>query len=204
MSSGNGGYPAPPYSMGPSLARAFGDNVLVSELDLRADPVGNMQMLRFLDVDLDIPERPGRNRKRRSRCYPVARMERSCLTFIFDGPSTRALGKCSDPGTSDDRVEAMRLVDRSVHVPARPITFEKQARDPLPRSPRRISRAQARIDAATARVLDSGWYILGPEVEAFEAEWAAYCEARHAVGLANGLDALTLSCGRWRSGRATR
>ena len=49
------------------------------------------------------------------------------------------------------------------------------------------------IDAAVARVLGSGWYILGPEVEAFEAEWAAYCEARHAVGLANGLDALTLS-----------
>jgi len=49
------------------------------------------------------------------------------------------------------------------------------------------------IDAATARVLDSGWYILGPELEAFEAEWAAYCEARHAVGLANGLDALTLA-----------
>jgi dTDP-4-amino-4,6-dideoxygalactose transaminase len=49
------------------------------------------------------------------------------------------------------------------------------------------------IDAAIARVLDSGWYILGPEVEAFEAEWAAYCEARHAVGLANGLDALILA-----------
>lgn len=49
------------------------------------------------------------------------------------------------------------------------------------------------IDAAVTRVLDSGWYILGPEVEAFEAEWAAYCEARHAVGLANGLDALILA-----------
>lgn len=49
------------------------------------------------------------------------------------------------------------------------------------------------IDAAVARVLDSGWYILGPEVEAFEAEWAAYCGAAHAVGLANGLDALTLA-----------
>lgn len=49
------------------------------------------------------------------------------------------------------------------------------------------------IDAAVARVLDSGWYILGPEVEAFEAEWAAYCEAKHAVGVANGLDALTLA-----------
>ena len=46
------------------------------------------------------------------------------------------------------------------------------------------------IDAAVTRVLESGWYILGPEVEAFEAEWATYCEAEHAVGLANGLDAL--------------
>lgn len=49
------------------------------------------------------------------------------------------------------------------------------------------------IDAAVSRVLDSGWYILGGEVEAFEAEWASYCEARHAVGVANGLDALTLA-----------
>jgi len=49
------------------------------------------------------------------------------------------------------------------------------------------------IDAAVARVLASGWYILGPEVEAFEAEWAAYCGAAHAVGLANGLDALILA-----------
>jgi len=49
------------------------------------------------------------------------------------------------------------------------------------------------IDAAVARVLDSGWFILGPEVAAFEAEWAAYCEARHAVGVANGLDALILA-----------
>ena len=49
------------------------------------------------------------------------------------------------------------------------------------------------IDAAVSRVLESGWYILGPEVEAFEAEWAAYCDAKHAVGLANGLDALTLA-----------
>ncbi|WP_170442355.1 DegT/DnrJ/EryC1/StrS family aminotransferase [Ruegeria arenilitoris] len=49
------------------------------------------------------------------------------------------------------------------------------------------------IDDAVARVLDSGFYILGPEVEAFEAEWAAYCGSKFAVGLANGLDALTLA-----------
>lgn len=49
------------------------------------------------------------------------------------------------------------------------------------------------IDAAVSRVLESGCYILGPEVETFETEWAAYCEASHAVGLANGLDALILA-----------
>lgn len=49
------------------------------------------------------------------------------------------------------------------------------------------------IDDAVSRVLESGWYILGPEVDAFEAEWAEYCDAKHAVGLANGLDALILA-----------
>lgn len=43
------------------------------------------------------------------------------------------------------------------------------------------------------RVVNSGWYILGSEVEAFEKEWAAYCQANYAVGVANGLDALTLA-----------
>lgn len=52
---------------------------------------------------------------------------------------------------------------------------------------------KSEIDAAVHRVLDSGWYILGPEVEAFEVEWADYCGAAKAVGLANGLDALVLA-----------
>lgn len=52
---------------------------------------------------------------------------------------------------------------------------------------------QAEIDAAIKRVLESGWYILGEEVEAFEREYAAFCEAEHCVGVANGLDALHLA-----------
>lgn len=52
---------------------------------------------------------------------------------------------------------------------------------------------KSQIDAAIARVLRSGLYILGPEVEAFEQEWATYCETDHAVGVANGLDALHLA-----------
>lgn len=49
------------------------------------------------------------------------------------------------------------------------------------------------IDAAVAGVLSSGYYIGGPEVEAFESEFAAYCEVDHAVGVANGLDGLHLA-----------
>ena len=52
---------------------------------------------------------------------------------------------------------------------------------------------QPEIDGAVARVLDSGMYILGPEVEAFEGEFSAYCGVGHAVGVANGLDALHLA-----------
>ncbi len=53
-------------------------------------------------------------------------------------------------------------------------------------------RFRGEMDAAVKRVLDSGWYLLGKEVEAFEQEFAAYCGTRHCVGVANGLDALTL------------
>ena len=49
------------------------------------------------------------------------------------------------------------------------------------------------IHAALQRVADSGWYILGPEVEAFEAEFAAYHGAAHAIGVASGTDALELA-----------
>ena len=49
------------------------------------------------------------------------------------------------------------------------------------------------IDAAIHRVLDSGWYILGPEVDTCESAYAAYLGASHAVGVANGLDALHLA-----------
>jgi dTDP-4-amino-4,6-dideoxygalactose transaminase len=49
------------------------------------------------------------------------------------------------------------------------------------------------LDAAVERVLASGHYILGPELDAFEAEFAACCEARHCVGTGSGTDALRLA-----------
>lgn len=59
-----------------------------------------------------------------------------------------------------------------------------------------LARVNAPHDAALrqamGRVLDSGWYVLGRECEAFEQEFARFCGAAHAVGVANGLDALHL------------
>lgn len=46
--------------------------------------------------------------------------------------------------------------------------------------------------SAYQRVMDSGWYVLGREVEAFEKEFAAYCGTRYCIGVGNGLDALHL------------
>lgn len=54
------------------------------------------------------------------------------------------------------------------------------------------SELRVELDAAWHRVMASGWYILGKEVAAFEEEFAAYCGARHCIGVGNGLDALHL------------
>lgn len=51
---------------------------------------------------------------------------------------------------------------------------------------------QQDLDAAYGRVMESGWYILGQEVEAFEAEFAAYCGTQYCIGVGNGLEALHL------------
>jgi dTDP-4-amino-4,6-dideoxygalactose transaminase len=51
----------------------------------------------------------------------------------------------------------------------------------------------AGLDRAIARVIASGRFILGPELEAFESEWAHYAGAKGCVGVGNGLDALTLA-----------
>ena len=52
---------------------------------------------------------------------------------------------------------------------------------------------RSEIDAAVARVLASGWYILGDECAQFENEWAAYLGIGHAIGVGNGTDALELA-----------
>ena len=51
---------------------------------------------------------------------------------------------------------------------------------------------QTELKEACSRVIDSGWYVLGNEVTEFEKEFATYCETKHCLGVANGLDALVL------------
>lgn len=53
------------------------------------------------------------------------------------------------------------------------------------------------IEACT-RVIDSGWYIRGAEVDAFEQAFASYCGVKHCIGVANGLDALILTLRAWK------
>lgn len=49
------------------------------------------------------------------------------------------------------------------------------------------------MERTVARVVESGWFLLGPELEAFERDFAAYCGARHCVGVGSGLSAIELS-----------
>ena len=57
---------------------------------------------------------------------------------------------------------------------------------------------QQELKDACARVIDSGWYIMGDELRQFENEFSAYCGTKHAIGVANGLDALILVLRAWK------
>ncbi|MGV5001024.1 DegT/DnrJ/EryC1/StrS family aminotransferase [Shewanella xiamenensis] len=57
---------------------------------------------------------------------------------------------------------------------------------------------QSELKEACSRVIDSGWYIMGNELTQFETEFAAYCGTKHAIGVANGLDALILTLRAWK------
>lgn len=58
---------------------------------------------------------------------------------------------------------------------------------------RQYAKHQSEYEGAALRALRSGWYILGRELEQFEADYAAYMESKHCIGVGNGLDALRLA-----------
>ncbi len=66
------------------------------------------------------------------------------------------------------------------------------------RSP--LASIRVELDQAYALVMDSGQYVLGPELSAFEEEFARYCEAEHCVGVGNGMEALQLVLHAWGIG----
>ncbi|HEA3202567.1 TPA: DegT/DnrJ/EryC1/StrS family aminotransferase [Aeromonas veronii] len=57
---------------------------------------------------------------------------------------------------------------------------------------------ECELSSSCLRVIQSGRYIMGEELQSFESEFATYCGTKHAVGVANGLDALTLSLRAWK------
>ncbi|SDF43994.1 DegT/DnrJ/EryC1/StrS family aminotransferase [Sporomusa acidovorans] len=59
---------------------------------------------------------------------------------------------------------------------------------------------KSEVDAAYQRVMESGWYILGEELSAFEEEFARYCGVKHCIGVGNGLEALHLVLRAWDIG----
>lgn len=60
------------------------------------------------------------------------------------------------------------------------------------------ARHRSELIEAFTNVLDSGWYIMGDALKGFETEFAAYCGTKHCVGVANGLDALSLTLRAWK------
>ncbi|POD89756.1 DegT/DnrJ/EryC1/StrS family aminotransferase [Pectobacterium odoriferum] len=58
---------------------------------------------------------------------------------------------------------------------------------------------QQELKEACSRVIDSGWYIAGKELENFENSFASFCGSRYAIGVANGLDALIISLRAWKA-----
>jgi len=87
-----------------------------------------------------------------------------------------------------------RPVRRSrLEVHGRLLMAPTQSRIPLVDLAAQYRALKPEIDAAIQRVVSRGQFILGPEVEALEQEVAAFCGARHAVGVASGTDALSLT-----------
>ena len=85
------------------------------------------------------------------------------------------------------------LMRGSVEAPSAPRASLHAMAVPLFDTTTPLAPIRDRIDAAIAGVVEDGRFILGPNVAAFEEEFAAYCGAGHAIGVGNGTDAITLA-----------
>ena len=99
--------------------------------------------------------------------------------------------------------ETKRLfISRSVAIPKeeKEINDIRQRKVPYMDFVREYKSIEKEIDSAYKNVMEQGWFILGPELARFEKEFANYCEAKHAVGVASGIDALILVLNAWGVG----
>jgi dTDP-4-amino-4,6-dideoxygalactose transaminase len=87
------------------------------------------------------------------------------------------------------------MTNRTTTEVTRPSSKPSEVRNSVPFLDLQAATRELReeIDAAVGRVLDSGYYLLGKELEAFEREFAEYAGVKHCIGVGNGLDALVLS-----------
>ena len=101
---------------------------------------------------------------------------------------TPRFGMCCNRFGGDTILTTVTMCTKSLFMPSESGPFEIPFLDlRLP-----YQELKAELDSAYERVMQAGRYILGEEVEAFEAEFAAYCGARYCVSVANGLEALYL------------
>jgi dTDP-4-amino-4,6-dideoxygalactose transaminase len=105
------------------------------------------------------------------------------------GDGTRREAECFAPsrsgGIGDCRDAALRPCQHSPALVTATIPFANL--------PREVEALRPELDAAIARVLDRGWFVLGEEGERFEREFAAWLGGSHAVGVASGTDAVELA-----------
>src|SRR5215510_13924473 len=104
----------------------------------------------------------------------------------------------------DADVSLLSCALRSVRSCERRTGRERVNTESVPFIDLRPGEDDAAVRAAIDRVVTSGWFVLGPEVEAFEAEFAAASGAAHAVGVGNGPTRSHCCCARLASRAATK
>jgi len=119
--------------------------------------------------------------------HPLAREDLAAYLLALSAESAGGRVLTRDPGFLNRSETALHPDDLPAHL-AQAERGEVPFLDLQALTARRLPAIEQALD----RTLAGGWFILGSEVRAFEAEFAAYCGTKHCIGVANGLDALTL------------
>ena len=175
---------------------------IVTRDELSGGPGGGLQHLRLARADRrrDRPHRVDglRRGSRGLRARAPAELpgrRPAPLAVGREGPPAARLGGPGRPRAGDrrDRRLAARAGGPDSATGRSRLGLSHAMAVPLFDTATPLAPLRDRLRAAVEGVLDSGRYILGPEVDAFEREFAAYCGAPVAVGVANGTEAITIA-----------